>query len=193
MDLYLTLSVGVWAIGGVFSSAWLFWLDRERREIGFPFKAATILFWPVSLPVLLHERGDLTGWEAGRNALLWLALLSPGVTLSLIEVNREPRVEVRYQYVRPPAVRPARVVPAVDPEPIVIAAVPSENDKREAIRYWNSGIIYYQRGDYEKARDEWGRCMRLDPGNFDCKTGLGRIEQSYGGPAEGTATLATLH
>lgn len=56
----------------------------------------------------------------------------------------------------------------------------ARNDKREAVRYWNSGIIYYQRGDFEKARDEWGACLRLDPVNSDCATGLQRIDQSYG-------------
>ncbi|MBI5202231.1 MAG: tetratricopeptide repeat protein, partial [Elusimicrobia bacterium] len=61
-----------------------------------------------------------------------------------------------------------------------ISAAPSENDKREAVRYWNSGIIFYQKGDYEKARDEWQRCKQLDPSNSDCVTGLQRIDQSYG-------------
>ncbi|MBI5199941.1 MAG: hypothetical protein HY925_00005, partial [Elusimicrobia bacterium] len=75
MDLYLALSVLMWAVGGVFCTAWLFWLDRDRREIAFPLKAATLVLWPVSFPVLLHERGDLTGWEAGRNALVWLSLV----------------------------------------------------------------------------------------------------------------------
>lgn len=64
--------------------------------------------------------------------------------------------------------------------PVGLPAQPSENDKREAVRYWNSGIIFYQKGDFEKARDEWMRCKQLDPSNSECKTGLERIDQSYG-------------
>lgn len=112
---------------------------------------------------LRHWNAGIIAFQAGdyaRARELWLACL-----------NRDPknsdcstglaRVDAALT-----AVRPGRL--------------PSENDKREAIRYWNSGIIYYQRGDFEKARDEWQRCRSLDRDNSECKTGLQRIEQSYG-------------
>lgn len=185
MDLYITLSIGVWLAGGVFSSAWLFWLDRERREMAFPLKFAALVGWPVFLPVLLHERGDLTGWEAGRNAIVWLALLSPGVSVQFLDAFRPPspgsgppRVAMRpIGDIHP---RPCQAPFAPAAQPTFTATFPNENDKREAVRYWNSGIIFYQRGDYEKARDEWNRCRALDSSNSDCATGLGRIAQSYG-------------
>ena len=181
MDLYLTLSVGIWAVGGLFSSAWLFWLDRDRRELGFPLKAATLVFWPITFPVLLHERGDLTGWEAGRNALVWLSIVAPGLVMNLNERMRpSPTLEshsTRTFVITPPPAAPPTY--QASPLPLPLVAI-SENDKREAVRYWNSGIIYYQKGDYEKSREEWDRCRTLDPSNSDCTIGLNRIEQSFG-------------
>ena len=71
--------------------------------------------------------------------------------------------------------------PKVNPTNMAgVPAAPSENDKREAVKHWNAGIIFYQKGDYEKARDEWQICKQMDPSNSDCVTGLQRIDQSYG-------------
>ncbi|MBI3505124.1 MAG: hypothetical protein HY059_09800 [Proteobacteria bacterium] len=69
--------------------------------------------------------------------------------------------------------------PPVQPE---LPAVTSEENKRSAIQHWNAGLIYYQQGQYEKARDEWILCKQLDPGNSDCVSGLQRIDQQFGGP-----------
>ncbi len=58
----------------------------------------------------------------------------------------------------------------------------TEQGKRSAVTHWNNGMIYFSKGDYEKARDEWTLCRQLDPTNVDCDTGLKRIDQQYGGP-----------
>ncbi|MBI4422785.1 MAG: tetratricopeptide repeat protein [Elusimicrobia bacterium] len=76
----------------------------------------------------------------------------------------------------------AKSAPKGPSGPLGSPAAASENDKRQAVQYWNSGIIFYQKGDYEKAREEWQRCKQLDPSNSDCITGLQRIDQSYGTP-----------
>ena len=60
--------------------------------------------------------------------------------------------------------------------------VSSEENRRQANKHWNSGIIYFQKGDYAKARDEWLLCKQFDATNQDCVTGLQRIDSSYGGP-----------
>jgi Tfp pilus assembly protein PilF len=52
-------------------------------------------------------------------------------------------------------------------------------DKKSASKNWNLGVIYFQKGDKRGARDAWTRCLELDPGNADCRTGLERV----GGPA----------
>ncbi|MBI4387131.1 MAG: hypothetical protein HY551_07095 [Elusimicrobia bacterium] len=58
----------------------------------------------------------------------------------------------------------------------------TEENRRSAIQHWNLGIISFQKGDYDKARDEWILCKKLDPSNSDCLAGLQRIEAQLGGP-----------
>jgi hypothetical protein len=42
-------------------------------------------------------------------------------------------------------------------------------------------VVYFQKGDYNKARDEWALAKQLDPSNADAQAGLERIEKLYGG------------
>ena len=69
--------------------------------------------------------------------------------------------------------RQAAAAPAAEP----VAAAPEENH-RQAVRHWNTGILYFQRGDYAKAKEEWTACGQADPGNLDCQTGIQRIAAS---------------
>jgi Tfp pilus assembly protein PilF len=57
----------------------------------------------------------------------------------------------------------------------------SEDARRSSQQHYLSGVIYFQKGDYVKARDEWTLALQLDPGNSDAKAGLERIEKLYGG------------
>ena len=56
-----------------------------------------------------------------------------------------------------------------------------EQTKRVAINHWNKGILAFQKGDPVKARDEWSLCAVSDPRNEDCRAGLARIDNVYGG------------
>jgi len=72
---------------------------------------------------------------------------------------------------------------APQPKPAQGAIGPlDEESRRQAVKHWNSGIIYFQKGDYQRARDEWLLCQQFDPANQDCVTGLQRIDSSYGAP-----------
>ena len=53
-------------------------------------------------------------------------------------------------------------------------------EDRDSQQYYLEGVIYYQKGDYEKARRVWNEAVRLDPGNADAKAGLERIEKITG-------------
>jgi tetratricopeptide (TPR) repeat protein len=57
----------------------------------------------------------------------------------------------------------------------------SEDNRRQSQQYYLSGIIYYDKGDYEKARNDWTHALQLDPSNPDAKSGLERINNLYGG------------
>jgi tetratricopeptide (TPR) repeat protein len=59
------------------------------------------------------------------------------------------------------------------------ASAPTVPDPRAAIRHWHTGIIYFQKQNYAKAREEWKECRALDPGNDDCATGLRRLDSTY--------------
>ena len=74
---------------------------------------------------------------------------------------------------------PGRTPPATVAPPGIHSRA-DEADKRVAMKHWNAGIIYFQKGDYAKTRDEWLLCKQLDPRNADCQTGLERIDRTYG-------------
>jgi tetratricopeptide (TPR) repeat protein len=57
---------------------------------------------------------------------------------------------------------------------------PSDNAKQQSQQAYLEGVIFYQKGDFEKARDKWLRAKQLDPGNIDAVTGLEKIEKLYG-------------
>lgn len=61
------------------------------------------------------------------------------------------------------------------------AAGPSEDARRSSQQHYLSGVIFFQKGDYEKAREEWNLALQLDPSNSDARAGLERIEKLYGG------------
>lgn len=60
-------------------------------------------------------------------------------------------------------------------------AATSEDNKRSSQQHYLSGVIFFQKGDYEKAKNEWSLALQLDPGNSDAKSGLDRIEKLYSG------------
>ncbi|MDD5655855.1 MAG: tetratricopeptide repeat protein [Elusimicrobia bacterium] len=66
------------------------------------------------------------------------------------------------------------------PDPAAAQAV-SDDNKKQSQQHYLAGMIYYQKGDYEKARNSWAHALQLDPSNSDAKTGLDRINNLYGG------------
>jgi tetratricopeptide (TPR) repeat protein len=56
----------------------------------------------------------------------------------------------------------------------------SDSAKQQSEQAYLSGVIYYQKGDYEKARDKWLSAKQLDPSNADAVAGLEKIEKLYG-------------
>ncbi|MBI5241833.1 MAG: tetratricopeptide repeat protein [Elusimicrobia bacterium] len=50
-------------------------------------------------------------------------------------------------------------------------------DQRAAQQHYLAGVIFYQKGDYARARDEWSRALRIDPDNVDAAAGLARMER----------------
>lgn len=55
------------------------------------------------------------------------------------------------------------------------AKIPIE-PKRQAVKHWNAGIIYFQQGNYPQALAEWRLCTANDKMNKDCRTGIDRVE-----------------
>ncbi len=63
------------------------------------------------------------------------------------------------------------------------APLPAQNaeiNRQASQQAYLEGVIDYQKGDYEKARDKWLHAKQLDPGNSDAIAGLERIEKLYG-------------
>jgi len=59
--------------------------------------------------------------------------------------------------------------------------VVSAESKHAAEQHYISGMIYYNEGNYDKARQEFSIAKELDPNNSDAEVGLERIQQMYGG------------
>jgi tetratricopeptide (TPR) repeat protein len=63
-------------------------------------------------------------------------------------------------------------------------ATPAGRDDSAASQAFLAGMIYFQKGDYEKARGSWLLCVQLSPAGGasldDCRAGLVRIEKLYG-------------
>ncbi len=74
--------------------------------------------------------------------------------------------------------QPAAAAAAAAAQPGVV----SEDNRAQSQRYYLSGMIYYQKQDFERARSEWAHAMQLDPSNADAKAGLERIENKYNTP-----------
>lgn len=55
-------------------------------------------------------------------------------------------------------------------------------DSQASQQSYLSGMIYFQRGEYEKARAEWTAAVKLDPSNADAKAGLAKLDQLYSPP-----------
>lgn len=72
----------------------------------------------------------------------------------------------------PAAPEPERAEDEV-PKPAATAPLPPSLD---AVKHWNAGIIYFQKGDYPKALAEWRLCAAKDAMNKDCRTGIDRVE-----------------
>ncbi|PIR16178.1 MAG: hypothetical protein COV48_10330 [Elusimicrobia bacterium CG11_big_fil_rev_8_21_14_0_20_64_6] len=67
--------------------------------------------------------------------------------------------------------------------PAAATALPAqsaESNKQASQQSYLEGVIYYQKGDYEKARDKWLHAKQLDPANSDALAGLEKIEKLYG-------------
>jgi tetratricopeptide (TPR) repeat protein len=59
-------------------------------------------------------------------------------------------------------------------------AATSDDAKQKSQQAYLDGVISYQKGDYEKARDKWLNAKQLDPSNIDAVAGLEKIEKLYG-------------
>jgi tetratricopeptide (TPR) repeat protein len=59
-------------------------------------------------------------------------------------------------------------------------AATSESAKKDSQQAYLAGMILFQQGNYEKARDQFMRAKQLDPSNIDAIGGLERIEKLYG-------------
>jgi tetratricopeptide (TPR) repeat protein len=57
----------------------------------------------------------------------------------------------------------------------------SEGAKQQSQQAYLEGMVLFQQGNYEKARDKFMQAKQLDPSNPDAAAGLDRIEKLYGG------------
>ncbi|MBI4051900.1 MAG: hypothetical protein HY400_05285 [Elusimicrobia bacterium] len=79
----------------------------------------------------------------------------------------------------PVPVVPAAQVPPQQPP----AGMVTEENRRASQQHYLNGVVHFQNGDFQKAREEWMLAKQLDPNHADADAGLKRIEQMVsGGP-----------
>ena len=69
-------------------------------------------------------------------------------------------------------------------------------DRRAAVKNWNTGMKHYQQGEFRKAHDAWARCLELDPSSQDCADGIERTREKLragDGPRKGDAQADLLY
>lgn len=64
------------------------------------------------------------------------------------------------------------------PVPLQTGAV-SEDAKKSSEQHYLSGVIYYEKSDYQQARNEWVLAKQLNPENSDAAAGLEKIDKLY--------------
>ena len=60
---------------------------------------------------------------------------------------------------------------------IIIPKMEPTADSQASQQSYLSGMIYFQKGDYDKARKEWLMSVKLDPTNSDAKAGLAKLDE----------------
>ena len=58
------------------------------------------------------------------------------------------------------------------------SAEADEESRRTSQQHYLAGVLYFQKGEYEKARGEWAAALELDSGNSDARAGLARLEKT---------------
>jgi tetratricopeptide (TPR) repeat protein len=76
----------------------------------------------------------------------------------------------------------AAAKPAVQAAPAPAApSGPSPTAQKESQQHYLTGVIAFQQGNYQKARDEWTLARQLDPTNADAEAGIEKINRLLGG------------
>ncbi|MCX5795189.1 MAG: tetratricopeptide repeat protein [Elusimicrobia bacterium] len=73
-----------------------------------------------------------------------------------------------------------RPQPAADAPPRPAAAPSPEAGRRQAQQSYLSGMVYFEKGDYEKALKEWETARKFDPEDQDVAAGLARVRRLLG-------------
>ena len=149
---------------------------------------ATLLTEPIGCPI--YDGVDRPDYDSqGLDCLVkWLqeaqAYLAAGgkptthTNAANIEKNRAlarklgARIETWLSDARPSRRRESVLVPRK------VATIDGQASQQSYL----SGMIYFQRGEYEKARAEWTAAVKLDPSNADAKAGLAKLDQLYSPP-----------
>jgi len=56
---------------------------------------------------------------------------------------------------------------------------PSEADEKKSVGFYLSGVEFYKKGEYDKARMNWNVSLELNPGNALSIEGIRRIKNLY--------------
>jgi tetratricopeptide (TPR) repeat protein len=56
----------------------------------------------------------------------------------------------------------------------------TEENRKAAEEHYLRGLVHFQNGEYEKARNEWMLAKQFNPNHTEADAGLKRIEQMYG-------------
>jgi len=112
-------------------------------------------FYEVAVPLLADgaAAGVLDLWVR-RDGLFWLLAERPHVTEA----------------------------PRASAAPATATALP-EDVRRRAQKLYVAGMVFFEKGDYEQARQQWEQAHALDPEDRDVAAGLSRVRRLLGQPS----------
>ncbi|MBI4055904.1 MAG: tetratricopeptide repeat protein [Elusimicrobia bacterium] len=150
-----------------------------RREMGVKYlQEGQKLYRQEKLNSAIHQFQKARPYGLEQEADLWIARSRGKIQqlkkarAEMARVERKRKEKEKEQPSAAQAQAPESAAPS--------AVLPTEEAKRMANKHYFSGVIYFQKGDYEHARNEWQIANQLDPAHEDAHIGLQRIQGILG-------------
>jgi|GEM_PF-2869691 len=150
-------------------------LEEYQKKTGALLQAAAEVM--ASTAARVRQAPDVPVYEAA------IPIVAAGVTQGVLDlwVRRDGLFGLLPERARPAEASQSGAAPPPRPASANPAPAPSAGaGRRQVQQYYLSGMVYFEKGDYEKALKEWEAAHKLDSEDRDVAAGLTRVRQILG-------------